>query len=144
MDKPGYVILSWLNIKPGYVWWLSFLIAPDGIITNKIIMLIIIKWVFLDIFIRFFYYIIFCCLYYIFVYFIIDCNFISHRNFFIFLPVLQYFFLYLKGTPKLHETCFKYMNGNFHFTVDTFRLINKECLSVINYVIILIRNLLKK
>ena len=44
------VILSWLNIKPGYVRWLSFLIAPDGIITNKIVILIVITWIFLDIF----------------------------------------------------------------------------------------------
>ena len=27
----------------------------------------------------------------------------------------------------------------FHFTIDTFRIINKKCLSVINYVIILIK-----
>ena len=42
-----FVIFSWLKyIKPGYVRWLSFLIAPDGIITNGIVILIIITWIF--------------------------------------------------------------------------------------------------
>ena len=104
------VIISWLNIKPGFVKWLSFLIAPDGIITNRIVILIIISLIFFD---TVFYYVVFCCLYYIFVYFIFECNFIFPRNFYIFLMVLQYFFLYLKGTTKLHATCFKYINGNF-------------------------------
>ena len=124
MDKPGYVhsrlcfpfgdSFMVKIIKPGYVRWLSFLIAPDGIITNRKVILIITTWIFLDIFYTvFFYYIIFCSLYYIFVYIIFECNYIFHRNFFISILALQYFFLYLKETPKLHETCFKYMNGNF-------------------------------
>ena len=126
------VILSWLNIKPGYVRWLSFLIALDGIITNRIVILIIITWLVLDIFWYFFYHIIFCCLYYI-------CKqlYISHELFYFSSGIALFLLVFERNSKTTWNMfhvyksflCFMFSLyvwkfSYFHFTFDTFRLIN--------------------